>query len=75
MFYSMLQKLVKGDLSFFLSCYSLFPKVCEMKADDGEVCVASFDWKCSGVCKSVDRMWLVHAVCGEGDRAVWDANL
>ncbi|KAJ4879630.1 hypothetical protein Rs2_36684 [Raphanus sativus] len=51
------------------------PPVCEMKADDGEVCVASFDWKCSGVCKSVDRMWLVHAVCGEGDRAVWDANL
>ncbi|KAJ0247670.1 beta-1,3-galactosyltransferase 5 [Hirschfeldia incana] len=51
------------------------PPVCEMKADDGDVCVASFDWKCSGVCKSVDRMWLVHAVCGEGDRAVWDANL
>ena len=46
-----------------------------MRAEVGDVCVASFDWKCSGVCKSVDRMWLVHAVCGEGDQAVWDANL
>ncbi|CAN6804426.1 hypothetical protein F2Q69_00061200 [Brassica cretica] len=51
------------------------PPVCEMRAEVGDVCVASFDWKCSGVCKSVDRMWLVHAVCGEGDQAVWDANL
>ncbi|KAL0699004.1 hypothetical protein Bca4012_055126 [Brassica carinata] len=51
------------------------PPVCEMKAEVGEVCVASFDWKCSGVCKSVERMWMVHAMCGEGDQAVWDANL
>ncbi|WZZ10798.1 hypothetical protein YC2023_096719 [Brassica napus] len=48
--------------------------ICEIKAEVGEVCVASFDWKCSGVCKSVERMWMVHAMCGEGDQAVWDAN-
>ena len=72
----MLQKLVKEDLSFFSHLVTLiFPKVCEMRAEVGDVCVASFDWRCSGVCKSVDRMWLVHAVCGEGDQAVWDANL
>ncbi|CAN6873790.1 unnamed protein product [Brassica oleracea] len=47
---------------------------CEMKAEAGEVCVASFDRKCSGICKSVDRMWTVHVMCGEGDKAVWDAN-
>ncbi|KAF8086470.1 hypothetical protein N665_0624s0011 [Sinapis alba] len=47
---------------------------CEMKAEGGEVCVASFDWQCSGVCKSVDRMWMVHMICGEDDKAVWDAN-
>nr|VDD43254.1 unnamed protein product [Brassica oleracea] len=47
---------------------------CEMKADAGEVCVASFDWTCSGVCKSVNRMWMVHMICGEDDKAVWDAN-
>ncbi|ESQ34593.1 hypothetical protein EUTSA_v10009382mg [Eutrema salsugineum] len=51
------------------------PPDCEMKAEAGEVCVASFDWKCSGICKSVDRMWMVHAMCGEGNKAVWDANL
>ncbi|KAJ4889619.1 hypothetical protein Rs2_29367 [Raphanus sativus] len=47
---------------------------CEMKAEAGKVCVASFDWKCSGICKSVDRMLTVHVMCGEGDQAVWDAN-
>ncbi|CAG7865012.1 unnamed protein product [Brassica rapa] len=47
---------------------------CEMKADAGEVCVASFDWTCSGVCKSVNRMWMVHMICGEDDKAVWDVN-
>lgn len=57
-------------LSFSFS----FSKDCEMKAEAGEVCVASFDRKCSGICKSVDRMWTVHVMCGEGDKAVWDAN-
>ena len=45
-----------------------------MRAEVGDVCVASFDWKCSGVCKSVNRMWMVHMICGEDDKAVWDAN-
>ncbi|KAG2303545.1 hypothetical protein Bca4012_062289 [Brassica carinata] len=47
---------------------------CQLKAEAGEVCVASFDWTCSGVCKSVGRMWMVHMFCGEDDEAVWDAN-
>ncbi|CAH8332804.1 unnamed protein product [Eruca vesicaria subsp. sativa] len=47
---------------------------CQMKANAGEVCVASFDWTCSGVCRSVNRMWMVHMICGEDDKAVWDAN-
>ncbi|XP_010459924.1 PREDICTED: probable beta-1,3-galactosyltransferase 5 [Camelina sativa] len=51
------------------------PPDCEMRAEAGEVCVASFDWKCSGVCRSVDRMWMVHVMCGEGNKAVWDAKL
>ncbi|KFK44305.1 hypothetical protein AALP_AA1G240600 [Arabis alpina] len=51
------------------------PPDCEIKAEAGEMCVASFDWKCSGICDSVDRMWMVHAMCGEGKKAVWDANL
>ncbi|KAG7655144.1 hypothetical protein ISN44_As01g022450 [Arabidopsis suecica] len=51
------------------------PPDCEMRAEAGEMCVATFDWKCSGVCRSVDRMWMVHVMCGEGSKAVWDANL
>ncbi|CAN8312889.1 unnamed protein product [Cochlearia groenlandica] len=51
------------------------PPDCEMKAEAGEMCVASFDWKCSGICRSVDRMWMVHAMCGEGDKALWNANI
>ncbi|KAJ4916374.1 hypothetical protein Rs2_01924 [Raphanus sativus] len=47
---------------------------CQLKAEAGEVCVASFDWACSGVCKSVSRMWMVHMICGEDNKAVWDAN-
>ncbi|KAK8642822.1 hypothetical protein V6N13_012154 [Hibiscus sabdariffa] len=40
---------------------------CERKAQEGNTCVASFDWSCSGICKSVERMQLVHQKCGEGD--------
>ncbi|XP_024529312.1 probable beta-1,3-galactosyltransferase 2 isoform X1 [Selaginella moellendorffii] len=46
---------------------------CEWQAQAGNVCVASFDWSCSGICKSVERMKIVHEKCGEGDRAVWNA--
>ncbi|OAY85232.1 Beta-1,3-galactosyltransferase 7 [Ananas comosus] len=39
----------------------------------GNVCIASFDWSCSGICNSVDRIKDVHSRCGEGDGAVWSA--
>ncbi|KAL9245137.1 hypothetical protein vseg_018822 [Gypsophila vaccaria] len=51
------------------------PPDCEWKTQAGNVCVASFDWSCSGVCKSVDRMKEVHSSCGEGDAVVWNVNL
>ncbi|XP_073010969.1 beta-1,3-galactosyltransferase 7 isoform X2 [Typha latifolia] len=51
------------------------PPDCEWKSQAGNVCIASFDWSCSGICKSVDRMKDVHAKCGEGDGAVWSALL
>ncbi|XP_031394436.1 beta-1,3-galactosyltransferase 7 isoform X3 [Punica granatum] len=49
------------------------PPDCEWKAQAGNVCIASFDWSCSGICKSVEKIKDVHARCGEGDAAVWDA--
>lgn len=51
------------------------PPDCEWKTQAGHVCVASFDWSCSGVCKSVERMKTVHNICGEGDGAVWNVTL
>ncbi|KAG1334675.1 Beta-1,3-galactosyltransferase 7 [Cocos nucifera] len=49
------------------------PPDCEWKAQAGNVCIASFDWSCSGICKSVERMKEVHTRCGEGDDGVWSA--
>ncbi|KAK4758321.1 hypothetical protein SAY87_019622 [Trapa incisa] len=49
------------------------PPDCEWKAQAGNVCIASFDWSCSGICKSVEKIKDVHTRCGEGDGAVWDA--
>ncbi|KAJ4952056.1 hypothetical protein NE237_028888 [Protea cynaroides] len=51
------------------------PPDCQWKAQTGDVCVASFDWSCSGICKSVDRMKDIHKTCGEGDGAVWNVDL
>ncbi|KAF9661488.1 hypothetical protein SADUNF_Sadunf19G0074000 [Salix dunnii] len=51
------------------------PPDCEWKAQEGSVCVASFDWSCSGICNSVKRMKVVHDSCGEGEGAVWNVNL
>ncbi|OAE32552.1 hypothetical protein AXG93_2153s1060 [Marchantia polymorpha subsp. ruderalis] len=45
------------------------PPDCEWKAQAGNVCVASFDWACSGICKSVERIKDVHQRCGEGEGA------
>ncbi|KAF5946729.1 hypothetical protein HYC85_016957 [Camellia sinensis] len=50
------------------------PPDCEWQKQTGNVCVASFDWSCSGICKSVERMKTVHDKCGEGDGAVWEVD-
>ncbi|XP_003605659.3 probable beta-1,3-galactosyltransferase 8 isoform X2 [Medicago truncatula] len=51
------------------------PPDCEWKARSGNMCVASYDWKCSGICKSVERMKEIHNACGEGDGAVWNVEI
>lgn len=48
---------------------------CEWKQQAGNVFVASFDWSCSGVCKSLETMEVVHSLCGEGDGAIWNITL
>ncbi|XP_022762177.1 beta-1,6-galactosyltransferase GALT31A-like isoform X1 [Durio zibethinus] len=50
------------------------PPDCEWKAQAGNPCGASFDWSCSGICKSVERMEEVHQRCGEGDEAIWHTS-
>ncbi|BAF25253.1 beta-1,3-galactosyltransferase 7 [Oryza sativa Japonica Group] len=50
------------------------PPDCEWKAQAGNICVASFDWKCSGVCNPVERLKYVHSRCSEGDDAIWSAS-
>ncbi|XP_038972745.1 uncharacterized protein LOC103697780 isoform X2 [Phoenix dactylifera] len=47
------------------------PPDCEWKMQAGNPCAASFDWSCSGICKSVERMEEVHQRCGEGNEAIW----
>ncbi|PSR95598.1 Beta-1,3-galactosyltransferase [Actinidia chinensis var. chinensis] len=49
------------------------PPDCEWKAQAGNICVASFDWSCSGICKSAERIKEVHRRCGEGENALWGA--
>ncbi|KAJ8539664.1 hypothetical protein K7X08_013916 [Anisodus acutangulus] len=51
------------------------PPECEWKAQAGNVCVASFEWTCSGICRSVERIKLVHAKCGESSATLWGALL
>jgi hypothetical protein len=58
---------------YFLLIVNTNSTYCEWKGQAGNVCVASFDWSCSGICKSVERIKDVHARCGEGDSAVWTA--
>ncbi|KAG5246729.1 beta-1,3-galactosyltransferase [Salix suchowensis] len=50
------------------------PPDCEWKAQLGSVCAASFDWKCSGICRSVERMVEVHKTCGEDVNALEHAS-
>lgn len=49
------------------------PPDCEWKAQAGNLCVASFDWSCSGICKSSERIHEVHRRCGEGEATLWNA--
>ncbi|RRT78716.1 hypothetical protein B296_00008469, partial [Ensete ventricosum] len=49
------------------------PPDCEWKAQEGNSCVASFDWSCSGICDSVDRIKEVHQRCGENESMIWNA--
>ncbi|KAI3901400.1 hypothetical protein MKX01_009648 [Papaver californicum] len=50
------------------------PPDCEWKAQAGNLCVASFDWSCSGICRSHDRIKEVHRRCGEGENALWSST-
>ena len=47
---------------------------CMWKAMTGNTCAASFDWRCSGICKSVERMMGVHERCGEDKNAIWSGR-
>lgn len=49
------------------------PPDCEWKAQAGNTCAASFDWKCSGICNSVQNIWGVHKRCSEGEKALLTA--
>lgn len=49
------------------------PPDCEWKAQAGNICVASFDWSCSGICNSATRIKEVHQRCGEGENTIWNA--
>ncbi|KAJ4915406.1 hypothetical protein Rs2_00956 [Raphanus sativus] len=52
-------------------CCSTSPHDCQLKAMMGDACAASFDWKCSGICLSAERMADVHESCGEPETALW----
>ncbi|XP_023645799.1 probable beta-1,3-galactosyltransferase 1 isoform X2 [Capsella rubella] len=52
-------------------CCSTSTHDCELKAVMGNVCAASFDWKCSGICRSAERMADVHERCGEPQNELW----
>uniref|UniRef100_A0A0D9WTA0 Hexosyltransferase n=1 Tax=Leersia perrieri TaxID=77586 RepID=A0A0D9WTA0_9ORYZ len=47
------------------------PPDCEWKAQAGNTCAASFDWKCSGICNSVENIQGVHNRCGESEQSLW----
>ncbi|XP_042434719.1 probable beta-1,3-galactosyltransferase 2 [Zingiber officinale] len=50
------------------------PPDCEWKAQAGNICVASFDWTCSGICNSAERIKDVHRRCGEGEKTLWNTD-
>ncbi|KFK43444.1 hypothetical protein AALP_AA1G126000 [Arabis alpina] len=57
-----------------LCCSTSSPRGCELKAVMGNVCAASFDWQCSGICLSAERMADVHERCGEPENVLWTSN-
>ncbi|PRQ28425.1 putative galactosylxylosylprotein 3-beta-galactosyltransferase [Rosa chinensis] len=50
------------------------PPDCVWKGMSGNTCAASFDWRCSGICRSIERMMDVHQRCGEDKNALWNAR-
>ncbi|KAM0057084.1 putative galactosylxylosylprotein 3-beta-galactosyltransferase [Helianthus debilis subsp. tardiflorus] len=50
------------------------PPDCELKAKAGNMCIASFDRSCGGVCKLEERLKDVHKRCGEDPLALWSAQ-
>ncbi|KAJ4820082.1 Hexosyltransferase [Rhynchospora pubera] len=45
---------------------------CTSRARNGKICAASFDWNCSGICNSVERMEEIHQRCGEANlKQIW----
>lgn len=50
------------------------PPDCQWKAQAGNTCAASFDWKCSGICNSVQNIWGVHKKCSEDEKALLTAS-
>ncbi|XP_010555409.1 PREDICTED: probable beta-1,3-galactosyltransferase 1 [Tarenaya hassleriana] len=50
------------------------PPVCEFRAMAGKFCAASFDWKCSGICNSTERIAKVHERCREPEDELWSSS-
>ncbi|ESQ29217.1 hypothetical protein EUTSA_v10023983mg [Eutrema salsugineum] len=50
------------------------PPDCQLNALTGNVCAASFDWQCSGICRPFGRMFEVHQLCGERQDALWSPD-
>ncbi|XP_058200423.1 probable beta-1,3-galactosyltransferase 2 [Rhododendron vialii] len=46
---------------------------CQFKALIGTACAATYDWSCSGLCRSSERMRGVHYRCAENETALWTA--
>ncbi|RWV94711.1 hypothetical protein GW17_00042725, partial [Ensete ventricosum] len=72
------RRLCCGTPPVVASCYMNVPLTyvradCEWKAQAGNICVASFDWSCSGICNSAERIKEVHRRCGEGEKTLWNA--
>ncbi|XAR65649.1 Galactosylxylosylprotein 3-beta-galactosyltransferase [Bertholletia excelsa] len=47
------------------------PPECHFKALIGLACAASYDWSCSGICRSTVRMKGIHQRCAEPEDVLW----